>query len=258
MPSSRASSWKAVERLAVGRIRVLGAPGLLQPRVLGTDRRVVEAGRDRVRQLDVAVRILQHEGARALQHAGGAAGESRRMTAWADRFAAGLDADQADVGIVDERIEDADGVAAAADAGDRRRPAARRSARESAGALPGRSPTETRAPSADTDAGRARSPAGSAYPTGRATQSRIASLIASFKRAGARLDALDRRAEQPHAEHVERLPRACPRCPCRRRTRDRAARRPSRWPRRAGRRRSPRRCASCPCAWRAAPGRARC
>ncbi len=41
---------------------------------------------------------------------------------------------------------------------------------------------------------------------GRATQSRIASLIASFSVRAAGIDALHRRAEQPHAKHVERLP----------------------------------------------------
>ena len=47
---------------------------------------------------------------------------------------------------------------------------------------------------------------------------------------------------------------ACPRCPCRRRTRGRAARTPWPPPRRAGRRRSRRSRAACPSAARAAPG----
>ena len=91
------------------------------------------------------LRILQHERARALQHAGGAARESRRVTARADRFAAGLDADQAHVAIVDERVEDADRVAAAADAGDHR-------VRQSAGLLedlPSRFPADHRLKLAD-------------------------------------------------------------------------------------------------------------
>ena len=51
---------------------------------------------------------------------------------------------------------------------------------------------------------------------------------------------------------------ACPRCPCRRRTRARAARTP--WPprRRAGRHRSRRSSAACPSGGRAAPARPRC
>ena len=73
-----------------------------------------------MRQLDVAVLVLQHERARALQHAGAAAGEARRVPPADDRLAAGLDADQPHVAVVEERVEDADRVAAAADARDDR------------------------------------------------------------------------------------------------------------------------------------------
>ena len=86
---------KRVERALVVDPGVFGAPGVAEPRVLGADRGVVEAGGNRVRQLDVAVLVLQHEAARALQHAGAAAGEARRVLARPDAVAAGLDADQA-------------------------------------------------------------------------------------------------------------------------------------------------------------------
>src|SRR5688572_17558456 len=56
---------EAAHRFIVGRVCILGAAGLLQVRVLGPNGRVIEAGRDGVRQLDVAVLILQHERARA-------------------------------------------------------------------------------------------------------------------------------------------------------------------------------------------------
>ena len=72
---------KRLERLVVVDPGVLGALRVVQPGVLGPDGGVVEAGRDRVRQLDVAVVVLQHVGARALQHAGAAAGEARRVLA---------------------------------------------------------------------------------------------------------------------------------------------------------------------------------
>ena len=49
-----------------------------------------------MRQLDVAVVVLQHERARALQHAGAAAREPRRVAAARDPLAAGFDADQPD------------------------------------------------------------------------------------------------------------------------------------------------------------------
>ena len=51
-----------------------------------------------MRQLDVAVVVLQHEGARALQHAGAAAGKPRGVAAARDLLAAGLDADQPHAG----------------------------------------------------------------------------------------------------------------------------------------------------------------
>ena len=47
------------ERLVVGHRDVARAAGVAQPRVLGADARVVEAGRDRVRLEDLAVVVLQ-------------------------------------------------------------------------------------------------------------------------------------------------------------------------------------------------------
>ena len=91
-----------------------------QPGVLRPDRGVVEPGGNRMRQLDVAVVVLQDERARALQHARAAAGEARGVAAPDDRLAAGLDADEPDARVADERVEDAHGVAAAADARDDR------------------------------------------------------------------------------------------------------------------------------------------
>ena len=47
-----------------------------------------------MRQLDVAVLILEHETARALQHAGAAARKARRVLARPDAASASLHADQ--------------------------------------------------------------------------------------------------------------------------------------------------------------------
>src|SRR3954466_14001320 len=74
-----------------------------------------------MRQLDVTVVVLQHECARALQDAGAAAGEARRVTAARYRLATRFDPDQPHAGVFDERIEAAHRIAAAADAGDDRR-----------------------------------------------------------------------------------------------------------------------------------------
>src|SRR6478736_7875929 len=85
--------------------------------MLRPDRGVVETSRHRMRRLDVAVVVLQHEGARALEHTRCAAGEPRRMAPGLDGLATGLDANQPHILVIDERIEDADGVATATDTG---------------------------------------------------------------------------------------------------------------------------------------------
>src|SRR5437899_4593005 len=74
-----------------------------------------------MRQLDVAVVVLQNKRPRALQDAGAAACEPRGMAAAEDLLATGLDADQPDVAILDERIEHAHRVAASTNARDDRR-----------------------------------------------------------------------------------------------------------------------------------------
>ena len=60
----------------------------------GPDRGVVEAGGNGMRQLDIAVHILQHIRARALQHAREPCRKPRGMTACGQRFPACFDADQ--------------------------------------------------------------------------------------------------------------------------------------------------------------------
>ena len=67
---------------------------------------------------DVAVLVLQDERSRSLQDAGRAAGEAGRVASRLDRLAARLDADQPHRLLLDEGVEEADGVAAAADACD--------------------------------------------------------------------------------------------------------------------------------------------
>ncbi len=69
------------ERLVVGDADVFGAADVLQVGVLGADAGVVEAGRDRMRLGDLAVVVLQQVGAVAVQHAGRAADDRRRVLA---------------------------------------------------------------------------------------------------------------------------------------------------------------------------------
>ncbi len=76
--------------------------------MLGTDARVVEAGRDRVGLEHLAVLVLHEVALHAVHHAGHAAADGGAT--------GGLGADQSGVGV-DEAGEDAGGVGAAADAG---------------------------------------------------------------------------------------------------------------------------------------------
>ena len=75
MPSSAAAELERLQRLVVGRREVGDAADVVQPGMLGADAGIVEAGRDRVRVLDLAVVVHQEVGAVAVQHAGPAAGE---------------------------------------------------------------------------------------------------------------------------------------------------------------------------------------
>ena len=68
----------------------------------------------------LAVLVLQQVGERALKRSGRSAGERRRVPAGLDTVAGRLVADQPDPGVVDERVEDADRVRSATDAGGHR------------------------------------------------------------------------------------------------------------------------------------------
>src|SRR5690606_511301 len=105
------------ERLVVVDDDVACPAGVLEPCMLGTDAGVVETGRHRMGLDDLAVVVLQQVGAVAVQHARRAPVERRGMAARGDALAPGLDAHELDAGLVDVRMEDADGVRAAAHAG---------------------------------------------------------------------------------------------------------------------------------------------
>ena len=82
MPSVRDSSLRGRERFGVGRRKRTRARfSIVQPRVLRADHGVIQTRRDRVRQRDLAVVVLQHEAVGALQHAGRAAAIPRRVVA---------------------------------------------------------------------------------------------------------------------------------------------------------------------------------
>ena len=153
---------KRRERIVIADPRVLRAPHVFQPRVLRPDRRVVEPGGNRVRQLDVAVHVLQHIRARALQHAREPGRKARGMTACGQALPRPPRRRSVEpIRLGNERVEDAERVAATADA---RHDGIGQPSGQSSGtarAPRGRSRIETRGPSADTDAARAPSQAGS-------------------------------------------------------------------------------------------------
>ena len=86
--------------------------------MLGSDARVVEAGRDRVRLEGLAVLVLQEVAARAVQDARAAALDRRGVPLGVDAVAGRLEAVQLDRRVVEEGVEDADRVRSAAHAGD--------------------------------------------------------------------------------------------------------------------------------------------
>ena len=88
--------------------------------MLRTDARIVEAGRDRMRADDLAVVVGHHVGAVAVQHAGLAGRQRRGMAAGLDAVTTGFDAVHLHAVMRNERVEQADRIAAAADAGDER------------------------------------------------------------------------------------------------------------------------------------------
>src|SRR3546814_8122475 len=85
--------------------------------MLGADAGVVEAGRDAVRLGDLAVLVLEQIGLVAMEDTGATPGEAGGVLA-VEALARGLDADDLDPRIVEEGMEQADGVRAAADGGD--------------------------------------------------------------------------------------------------------------------------------------------
>ena len=109
---------RGIERFGVGYGGVLGAFLVVQPGVLGADHGVIQAGGNGVGERDLAVAVLQHVAVGALQDAGRSAAKTRRVFAHGVAAAAGFDADQLHRAIGQEGVEDADGVRAAAHAGE--------------------------------------------------------------------------------------------------------------------------------------------
>ena len=115
-PFQPTESLERLERLRIRHVAVLCSTQIVEPRVLGSDRRVVETGRNRVCRFDVAVGILQHKATGALKNAHCPGRKAGGMQAWRQRFAPGLDTDQSHGGVVHKAVKDAKRVASTADA----------------------------------------------------------------------------------------------------------------------------------------------
>ena len=96
---------------------VLRTAGILEPGMLWPHARVVQARRDRMRLLNLAIGILEQIGAVAMQHARRAGRERGRMVAGVHSMATSLDPNQGHVGLIDVVVENAHGIAATAHTG---------------------------------------------------------------------------------------------------------------------------------------------
>src|SRR5215831_5434061 len=108
----------ALERLRIARGLITHATTRRQQRMLWPYARIVEPGRDRMRLLNLAIRVLQQQRVRSVEHAGTAVGDRGSVLTKAGATPAGLDADDLDRGIGHKGMEGTDGVGSAADAGD--------------------------------------------------------------------------------------------------------------------------------------------
>ena len=106
------------ERLGIGRVSVFDAADILEISVFRSDSGIIETGRDRMGQLDLTVGIGEQPGLCALQDTELAALESCGMTLGHDAITAGFDTDHADIFIAEKRMEHADRIGSAANAGD--------------------------------------------------------------------------------------------------------------------------------------------
>src|SRR5699024_11068488 len=80
------------------------------------DRGVVETGRDRMRGPGLPVGVLEDVGGRTVEDSGSAPGEAGGVVTGFDALAAGLEAEDLDLGVAEERGEQTHRVRASSDA----------------------------------------------------------------------------------------------------------------------------------------------
>ena len=173
--------------------------------MLRADARIVQAGRDGVRRQRLALVVLQQIGAHAVQHARRPRGERGRVAAGLRALATGFAADELDRRVGDEGVEDADGVRAAADAGDH---GVGQPPRQGQHLLPGlHADDPLKVPHHHGERMRAADRADAVVGVldrGDPVPERLVHRV--LERAAARGDRDDLGAEHPHPGHVQRLP----------------------------------------------------
>src|SRR5262249_33743076 len=111
---------KCFKRFRVGCGRVLHALQIMQPGMLRPDAWIIKTRRDRMRIDDLAVIVLKEIAALAVQTAEPSADYCRRRLAGLDDRPAGLNADDFDIAIIEEWMEQPHRIRAAANAGNER------------------------------------------------------------------------------------------------------------------------------------------
>ena len=109
---------EGLHRLLVRDGDVAGASRVVEPGVLRPHAGIVEAGGNRVGVPDLAVFVLEEIGLVPVEDADPSRRDARRMEPRVESFPGRLDAGHRHAGIAEEGVEEPQGVASAADAGD--------------------------------------------------------------------------------------------------------------------------------------------
>src|SRR5713226_5566576 len=118
---------RGIESGLIGNRGILGAALVGKPGVLGADSGIVEASRNRMRRGNLAVFVLQNVSVSSLQHAGTCASETLMRGEASGVFteftaaATGFDADHFHIRVAEKIVEEANGIRAAANAGEKMR-----------------------------------------------------------------------------------------------------------------------------------------
>merc|ERR1712176_898200 len=109
---------KSTQSFLVRRSDVLCTTRVLEERMLRTHTGVVETSTDRVRLGNLTKLVLQQVGAHTVQHTRRTATKRSRMTLRINTISTSLDTNQTNVLILNERMENADGVGSTTNARD--------------------------------------------------------------------------------------------------------------------------------------------